>query len=497
MQEFFQNVAWHYDIVHEATFTGQLIQWSCLSYHQLRQAPDGLPTSLRPFPALLLQVLAQALLFQPTNHDKSLDDLTYAAGMELSDRAVDFSDAGHQLASSFRKSELTITIVQAGLMRAVFEKTTGAVIEAWHTLGIAIRDAQELGLHLTDSERTLSSKFDQVSDSELGCRLWLMLHIWDAHMATVLGRPMSTRMDPNGVVSPMSWCRSPSSVPKMPQPRDVILCGYHAAYKFLQDIHELDKKKDCRLLVENMHEQIVTNIANLPVWATRQSPGNGVPPWLSAAVETMHTNMHFVLFALHRPFVLFEQSSRDRAYYSATQMLESQARLFEATEALQYKTFSLVFATLDAMVLIAALQIRFPNEFIEQLPASKKDLAWGLRRLEILQAKNNLASSAFKVIQRLYQRVSATELQIQLPDTSYGLPGDTAFIATEPEMAQAQWDNPAQYDFGLLPDQALNELLSSGMFGSYLENQTGLFLEPPELPFESLNGHENRSQGSL
>lgn len=48
--------------------------------------------------------------------------------MELSDRAADYSDAGYRLASSFRKSELTLTIIQAELMQACFEKTIGKVI---------------------------------------------------------------------------------------------------------------------------------------------------------------------------------------------------------------------------------------------------------------------------------------------------------------------------------------------------------------------------------
>lgn len=122
VQAFFRNVAWHYDIVDEATFTNQLFHWRCLSHKQLKNAPDSLPASLRAFPALLFQVLAQALLFQPTQHDRSLDDLKYAADMELSDRAADYSDAGHRLASSFSKHEVTLTIVQAELMRACFQK---------------------------------------------------------------------------------------------------------------------------------------------------------------------------------------------------------------------------------------------------------------------------------------------------------------------------------------------------------------------------------------
>ena len=125
VQAFFENVAWHYDIVDKPTFTDQLDQWSRLTHVQVKQAPDSLPDILRPFPALLFQVLAQALLFQSIDHDECLNDLKYAAGMELSDRAADYSDAGRRLASLFGKSDLSVTLVQAELLRACFEKTIG------------------------------------------------------------------------------------------------------------------------------------------------------------------------------------------------------------------------------------------------------------------------------------------------------------------------------------------------------------------------------------
>lgn len=469
VQDFFKNVAWHYDIVDEAMFTSQLSQWSGLTHDQLKQGPDALPINLRSFPALLFQILAQALLFQPTQHEESLNDLKYAADMELSDRAADLSDAGHRLASSFRKSELTLTMVQAGLMRACFQKTTGAVIEAWHTLGNAIRDAQELGLHLIKPESTPYLRTENLSDRELSRNVWHMLHLWDVHMATVLGRPISTRMSPKDVPLPMS-ARDSLGRQRPPQPRDVIWCGYHTAYKFLQDIHDLDKVEDWRIPVETVHENILTNIANLPAWATAQRLRQGEPPWLSAALEEMYTNVHFVVFALHRPFVFAEMSSRHNAFHSAMQILESQARLFNLTEPLQYKAFSLVYATFDAMVLVAAMHIRFPDEFMEQFPATRRNLEWGLGRLQSLQArKNDLAATALNIIQQLYQRMLTAVSAIQPQGPCHGVSENGDLEAMEAETARVNWDTILQPDLGdLFVPQPLNELLCNRYFGQPL-----------------------------
>ncbi|CVK98779.1 uncharacterized protein FMAN_08444 [Fusarium mangiferae] len=469
VQDFFRNVAWHYDIVDQAIFLNQLAEWRRLTHDQLKRGPNALPTALRSFPALLFQVLAQALLFQPAQHNDTLNELKYAVDMELSDRAAEYSDAGRRLASSFRKSEPTLTGVQAELMRACFEKTTGAVIEAWHTLGTAIRDAQELGLHLIEPDSTTYSKSEKSSDREMGRNVWLMLHLWDAHMGIVLGRPMSTRMSPSDVASPMS-SRDSSGNQRPPQPRDVILCGYHTAYKFLQDIHDLEKVEDWRVPVDKIHETIVTNIANVPGWATIQRSRHGELPWLSAALETMYTNVQFVIFALHRPFIFAEPNSRHKAFDAAMRILESQGRLFDQTEPLQYKAFSLVFATFDAMVLVAAVHIRFPNELGEQFAATRRNLELGIQRLKSLQARKNvLASSALSIVERLYRKMLAVMYPEEHLGYQQGGTDDINFITMEAETLETNWDTIIQPDLGdVLVPQPMNELLRNGYLAQSL-----------------------------
>lgn len=485
VQAFFHNVAWHYDIVDEAAFSAQLSQWSSLSHKQLKQAPQGLPDSLRAFPALLFQVLAQALLFQPRRHDKSLNDLKYADDMELSDRAAEYSEAGNRIASSFKKSELSLTIVQATLMRACFEKTTGAVTEAWHTLGTPIRDAQELGLHKLEPERSTSWR-DETSHHDQGRRVWLILHLWDAHMAIVLGRPMSTRLNPNDVPSPTPWnCNS--DAPRPPQPRDVILCGYHTAYKYLQDIHELEEMDDPQPLVDKTHEQLLANIADLPEWAQPQRSHDCEPAWLSAALEIMTTNIYFVLFALHRPFIFASSFSRSTAVQAATQILESQARLFDQTEPLQHKAFSWVFSTFDAIVLIITVHIQFPVEFWDQLETTKTNLEASLERLKVLQDSNELAGSAFRVVRRLYEKMLVAVTPPTEP-SSLGAGSHHDFAGIEADILANGWDDTLLSDFGSysLPPEPFKELLYNG--DSSFGVEMALQMDSDRAQFGALDG---------
>ena len=456
VQAFFENVAWHYDIVDKPTFTDQLVQWNHLTHVQVKQAPGSLPDSLRPFPAILFQVLAQALLFQPIDYNESLNDLRYAADMELSDRAAEYSDAGRRLTSLFGKSDLSVTVVQAELLRACFEKTIGKVIDAWHTLGVAIRSAQELGLHRTEPT-------GRPEGFESCHKVWLILHLWDAHMSIVLGRPMSTRLSPNTVPLPVSWGSGTIAIEET-RPRDVILCGYHTAYKFLQDIYDLRDLEGYHPFVENIHQLLLLNIRSLPAWAMTQRPRHGEPSWLSDALETMLTNVYFVVFALHRPFIFAEPSSRRKAFDAALQILESQARLFDQIPPLQYKSFMFVFATFDAMVLLAAVHIHFKSEFTGEFPATKKYLEWGLERLNYLRSTNKLANSAFSVVQELFQKVLAAVL----PVDSYCNPGDSEsgnLPGVETGTSQAFWSDSGQARLGnVLPPRPLSSLLSNELF---------------------------------
>ncbi len=419
VHSFFTNVAWHYDVIEEAIFRDELSDWDQVSYTALKQGPEYLPVNTRYFPALLLQVLALALLYQPVQYDDILDDLKYAPDIDFSDLASDYSTAGHRIMCMLGSRDMPLSKIQAGLMKACFEKSIGSVIESWHTLGSTIRDAQELGLHQLSpyDANKVASDASKPREVKLRRKLWLVLHLWDAHMAVVLGRPMATRLDPR-VVSSTS---PPTASPPQDQqevilsPFDIILCGYHAAFKYLQDIHDLEvTSKIAQETVQKIHNAVVSNISRLPAWATSPSPTLDCKyPWLPAARETLITEVYFVLLALHRPFMSSLSTSRVEALKAALQMLESQNRLFSQAGSHMHMSFTIVFATFDAMVLVAATYLGFPSDNLELLPASMKCMQWGLARLDAMRARNTMAGLAYDVVQALYQKVLSC---ISIPD---------------------------------------------------------------------------------
>lgn len=305
-------------------------------------------------------------------------------------------------------------------------------------------------------------------------------------MAVVLGRPMVTNLDPSDIPFPASWIDN-SSEQKQLRPRDVILCGFHTAYKYLQDIHGLEKKTNSFFLVEEIHNSILANVANLPAWATPQRSRSNEPAWLSAALEIMFTDIHFVLFALHRPFVSLSSSSRSKAYYFATEILESQARLFDRAEPLQHKSFSLVFATFDATVFIAAMHIQFPDEFTDQYPAAKRNLEWATERLKLLRSANSLAGSAFDVIQQLYQKMLATVYPTQSPSSAGQGVEAGMFAGSEAGVFLSNWDAILLPVDNTIPGYTSNEAIRDGGFGFFSGDQTPALAAKGYSPLGTLN----------
>lgn len=142
----------------------------------------------------LFQCLALSLQFQPLDYDCSLDSLKYAAGMSFDDLASDYSESGMSIMNLLGKRHTTLVTVQAGFLRTSFLKNCGMVPESWHSLSQTIRDAQEIGLHKnTIQARKPDEKPEDVLENlwleQLRRRVWLIISLWDIHMALVLGRP--------------------------------------------------------------------------------------------------------------------------------------------------------------------------------------------------------------------------------------------------------------------------------------------------------------------
>lgn len=427
VQQFFSEINWHYDVIDEITFRQQLESWRNIPYSAHTRASSVLPADVLAFPSLIFQLMAHALVHQPVTEGacSNLESLKYVSEMTFVDLACDFSEAGFLILELIGKWEVTVVAVQSGILRASLLKNTGNVIEAWHVLGIAIRGAQEIGLHAELIPQDPSASIDAQWDNAMRRRIWFVLHNWDIHMAVVLGRPITTTMAPeNAVCLPDDLAQRDSGTPPRkrtdhdpPTPCSVIHVGYDVAYRYFLQIHTLENRgartEDYNIVGET-HAAIMENMNRVPLWCRHDNPDvsfDGFPGchWLPAARQALTSGIYFVLLSLHRPYIFSMAESRTQALKAALKILMVQRQLFHLSEPQQYVSFNMVYPLFDAMVISLATVILFPNENLDILSELVQNVRWGIDMLKKMGAHNDMAKSAHGVAKKLFSRFEQSD----------------------------------------------------------------------------------------
>lgn len=137
---FFDAVNWHYGVLDKEVFLELYETWWQQGYSILMAgSPRHLPDNLQLFPALLYQVLAQALQFLPQNHDECLQSLKLGSSQTFDELSAEYSDCGIAIVSATGRENASLVSVQQDFLRASWLKNSGRIAESWHSLGQAIR----------------------------------------------------------------------------------------------------------------------------------------------------------------------------------------------------------------------------------------------------------------------------------------------------------------------------------------------------------------------
>ncbi|KAI4288263.1 MAG: hypothetical protein L6R35_002474 [Caloplaca aegaea] len=175
IQHFFTEANWIYEMVDPTTFLERYDAWWS---HPCRIVEDV------ELAALILRLCSYTAQFLPSQN-YTADTIL---GASLSTIQQECDTIANALASTqfLKSSSTSIVRIHQLFFRACYLKNDGDMKGSWNVLSEAIREAQELGLHL--DLRKGQGKFTSEYDVEVGKLTYWNLWLWDKFMSIILGR---------------------------------------------------------------------------------------------------------------------------------------------------------------------------------------------------------------------------------------------------------------------------------------------------------------------
>jgi hypothetical protein len=173
LQFFFSNINNHYYIIYGPKFLEEYHSW-----WDRRQ--NKMPLSLQW--TALLAVICATVIQHLHPESEAWKSLTYTTTPDQFSERLHL--LGRTLAQSPEARRYSLVNVQRLLHSIYWYKAEARFVEAWHDIGVAVREAQELGLHHEAGMDGLSD-----FDREMRRRVWCILVTWDWQFASGLCRP--------------------------------------------------------------------------------------------------------------------------------------------------------------------------------------------------------------------------------------------------------------------------------------------------------------------
>ncbi|KAK4233006.1 fungal-specific transcription factor domain-containing protein [Achaetomium macrosporum] len=174
VENFFDNVNYHYGILHQPSFMDAYADW-----WSLRREPQNRRTIA--LTCLVLRICANSTQFLPHN---AVSQLEAELGDSIDHLSANYQSAAETLSDFLPPGAGGLVNAQQLFLGSTWLKAEANFVMSWHALGTAVREAQELGIHV-------DATTDEMSDieREMRRRLWCALFTWDKFMTAAFNRP--------------------------------------------------------------------------------------------------------------------------------------------------------------------------------------------------------------------------------------------------------------------------------------------------------------------
>ncbi|ROV94142.1 hypothetical protein VPNG_09364 [Cytospora leucostoma] len=235
VQNYLERANFQYYPIFPEQLRGQSAKW-----WETRAAGQRLNPELT---CLLLRVCAVSTQYL---EDSLLQRLEFELGEKAQAMTERFHAAATGLSASIPRGKGGVVQVQQLFLMATWYKSEAAMIESWHALSVAVREAQEINMHkpmegLPNFER------------ELRKRLWCILWTWDWQMSTLLSRPLLIDQDDHKLEIPNGRLENIND-PEIPHPLASVALqaelGLHVSHLF----QKMSTEYSIQLVLETENE---------------------------------------------------------------------------------------------------------------------------------------------------------------------------------------------------------------------------------------------------
>ncbi|KAL7930244.1 N-terminal binuclear Zn cluster-containing/DNA binding domain-containing protein [Trichoderma chlorosporum] len=203
VKNFFDSVNYHYGILYQPSFMAVYVDW----WLHRREAQSFRNTSTIALTCLILRICANSTQYlSPQTSSKLELDL----GDSVQNLSKSYHDAAQNISNCLSPGSGGLVHAQQLFLSATWHKGEADVVRSWHELGAAVRQAQEIGVHM-DLRSDQMSEFDL----EIRRRLWCALYTWDRYMTAIFNRPLMIQSD-GPVTLPNPALDQPSINPNIP-----------------------------------------------------------------------------------------------------------------------------------------------------------------------------------------------------------------------------------------------------------------------------------------
>lgn len=421
---YFDEVSWYSAQLDRYYFEADYALWQ-RTYNPAYMR--DLSRDLQFFPALLFQVLAVAVQFLPPDKlTTSLLRIEDPANRErLSHR---YSTAGTEIMALLKRHNPTLASIQHDQIRALWLKCCSRGTESWHSLSDAVRQAQDLGLHLQDEVlqgQNVGETLYRLWFDEHKRRIWVALFIADSHMSIILGRPRLINTSDCTVRPPLD-CNIPSD-PSTTIPGTIIpgtppshyslsLFNYAIGQLFHETLSLGANKKNTQNYgsVRMLHEKVNVLLGDLPSVVRPLNPDTSWDvraPGIPRQRKQIATVANSFLISLHREHVAVHAESRMAAVRAGLALLEAQRQIAPLIQPHHYRMYGLSCHTIDACMFLSAVVLDketatgIDHTTLQEIVSA---LRKAIDHLNVMAFMSPMAKSGAELLERCLPKVQET-----------------------------------------------------------------------------------------